>query len=150
MATSRKPKKTKYSDKIEVNVNKVYAISDILQLASIFFPAKNATNKRAAFIAIWNEIKNSGEKHISFDSVQEKYGLSASAVTKTAKKMQRIGLIHPARNGWGFSSRFKNTLMMLLEKLELYKVPADNAMQRRGEMIYVEIAKGTEGLEKRY
>lgn len=148
---SKKLKRTKYSDKIEVNVNKVYAISDILQLAATFFPAKNATHRRAAFIAIWNEIKNAPDQKLpSFEEIPGKYDLSNSAIKKSWQKMYRIGLIHRSRYGWGFSSRFKNTLEKLLEKLELYKIPVANLTQKKGEMIWVGLAKGEEDLEKRY
>ena len=50
---------TPISAKIEINKDKIYRISDPVQLAEIFFPSKNAHQRRAAFLAILFEIKNS-------------------------------------------------------------------------------------------
>ena len=41
------------SDKIEVNKDRIYRISDPTQLAEVFYPARNASQRRAAFLAIF-------------------------------------------------------------------------------------------------
>lgn len=87
-------KKKAYSDKIEINRSKVYTIRDPIQLAYTFYPQKTANRKRAAFLAIFFEMKNAPKQRIeSTDYIADKYGLSQSSITKVRAKMVRIGLI---------------------------------------------------------
>ena len=87
-------RKTGVSDKIEANKDKIYRISDPIQLAEVFYSAKNAHQRRAAFLAVFFEIKNAeGQKLDSTDHIAGEYGLSQSSVTKARAKMSRLGLI---------------------------------------------------------
>jgi hypothetical protein len=138
---------TRHSDKIIANYNKLYKIDDPEQLAWIFFPAKNAKNRRAAFIAIFFELRNSRHQRLdSFDFIAEKYGLSTSAVWKARTKMTRIGLIRKRGGQWHFSTVFSNALEKLIEHLEAYQTPVPQE-DRNKVFIYVEVAKGEQRKE---
>ncbi len=141
----KRPEYTKktHSDKIEVNRYKMYRITDPLQFAYLFYPAKNATHRRAAFMAIFFEIKNAPKQRLeSLDHIPDKYDLSTSTVLKARTKMVRIGLIRKCGYWWSFSSVFKNTLEKLIELTEQFKAPVERVTQLKGEAMYVEMAKG--------
>jgi hypothetical protein len=96
--------RTQISAKIEVNKDKIYRISDPVQLTEIFFPAKNAQQRRAAFLAILFDIKNAPDQRLdTTDHIAEKYSLSQSAITKARAKMSRLGLIRKREGHWIFS-----------------------------------------------
>ena len=139
----KRPAATKISNKIEVNKDRIYRISDPIQLAKVFFPSKNAHNKRAAFLAIFFEIKNAkGQCLVSTDHIAGKYALSRSSITKARAKMTGIGLIRKREGCWIFSSVFSKSLENLTVKIEAYKVPAVNIDERDREKMFVEMAKG--------
>ena len=131
------------SDKVEINRYKMYRITDPLQFAHLFYPAKNASKRRAAFLAIYFEIKNAEDQKLdSLDHIPDKYGLSVSTVQKARVKMSRIGLIVKQRYGWQFSSIFRNTLEKLIELTEFYKSPIERPSQLIGETMWIKMAKG--------
>ncbi|MFC1863907.1 hypothetical protein ACFL1Z_08155 [Thermodesulfobacteriota bacterium] len=131
------------SSKIEINKDKIYRISDPIQLAEIFFPAKNANRKRAAFLAIFFEIKNAEDQKLdTTDHLSTEYGLSRSSITKARTKMSRIGLIRKQDGFWIFSSVFGRTLKNLITKLETFQMPAQTDQEVSRERLYVEMAKG--------
>ena len=135
--------KTPISDKIEVNKDKIYRISDPVQLSEIFFPSKNANQRRAAFLAILFEIKNSLNQRLNTtDHIAKKYRLSQSALTKARTKMTRIGLIRKREGYWIFSTVFLKTIESLGQKLKVNQAPAQNPEQIDRERLFVEIAKG--------
>jgi hypothetical protein len=137
---------TPISTKIEVNKDRVYRISDPIQLAEIFLPAKNAHQKRAAFLAIFFEIKNAKDQKLdTTDHIANKYGVGHSSVTKTKAKMSRIGLIRKREGYWGFSTVFFNSLDKLKEKVSEYQYPSKSKERRKLEKMYIEIAKGMKG-----
>jgi len=139
-------RKTGVSDKIEVNKDKIYRISDPIQLAEVFYPAKNAHQRRAAFLAIFFEIKNAeGQKLDSTDHIARKYGLSQSSVTKARTKMSRVGLIRKREGFWIFSTVFCNALDRLKEKISEYQYPSKRGERRDLERMYIEVAKGLKG-----
>lgn len=130
------------SAKIEINKDKVYRISDPIQLAEIFFPAKNAHNKRAAFLAIFFEIRNAKDQKLdTTDYIASTYGLSQSSITKARTKMTRIGLIRKRDGFWIYSSAFGKTLKNLIAKVEAYQLPVHTDEKNKREQFYVEIAK---------
>jgi len=135
--------RTPISTKIEINKDKIYRISDPIQLAEIFFPAKNAHQKRAAFLAIFFEIKNAKDQKLdTTDHIANTYGLSQSSVTKARTKMTRIGLIRKRDGYWIYSSVFGKSLRNLLTKIEAYQLPAQTDQEEDRERVYIEIAKG--------
>ena len=139
----KRPAYGSISTKIEVNKDRIYRISDPIQLAEIFFPAKNAHQKRAAFLAIFFELKNApGQRLTTTDHVAAKYGLSPSAITKSRAKMARIGLVRRRDGNWVFSSVFAKSLKNLTRKLRSFQTPADNQDQMEKEEFFIEIAKG--------
>ena len=134
---------TGVSDKIEVNKDRIYRISDPIQLAEVFYPAKNAHQRRAAFLAIFFEIKNAeGQKLDSTDHIAGEYGLSQSSVTKARTKMSRLGLIRRREGWWIFSTVFLNVLNKLKEKISEYQYPSKRGEQQELERMYIEVAKG--------
>ena len=134
---------TPISTKIEVNKDKIYRISDPIQLAEIFFPSKNAHQRRAAFLSIFFEIKNSPKQRLdTTDHIAKKYALSQSALTKARTKMTRIGLIRKRKSYWIFSTAFLKAIEGLCEKIKAYQTPAQNQNQIDRERLFVEIAKG--------
>ena len=135
--------KTPVSTKIEANKDKIYRISDPIQLAEIFFPAKNAYQKRAAFLAIFFEIKNGRDQKLeTTDHIANTYELSPSSVTKARSKMSRLGLIRKREGCWIFSTVFTRTLNILAEKVQTYKSPTHTGEERERELLFVQIAKG--------
>ena len=135
--------KTPISAKIEINKDKIYRISDPVQLAEIFFPSKNAHQRRAAFLAILFEIKNSPNQRLdTTDHIAKKYALSQSALTKARTKMTRIGLIRKRGGYWIFSTVFARTLENLVKKIEAHQAPAQTKDERDREKFFVEMAKG--------
>ena len=139
----KRPARTPISTKFEANKDKIYRISDPIQLAEIFFPSKNAHQKRAAFLAIFFEIKNARNQRLeTTDYIAKGYELSQSAVTKARTKMSRIGLIRKREGYWIFSTVFFKTLENLSNKIEAYQVPAQNTEEYERERLFVEIAKG--------
>ena len=139
----KRPGRKPISAKIEVNKDKIYRISDPIQLAEIFFPSKNAHQRRAAFLAILFEIKNSPNQRLNTtDHIAKKYSLSQSALTKARTKMTRIGLIRKREGHWIFSTTFFKILEGLCEKIKAHQTPAQNRGQIDRERLFVEIAKG--------
>lgn len=137
--------KTPASTKIEINKDRIYRTNDLEEFARVFFPHKNARQKRAAFMAIFCTLKNSSHKKITTtDMIASEYGLSQSAITKARSKMVKIGLIVRRQGFWQFSSVFARTLQNLTEKLESFKSPAETRDQLDKEHMMIEIAKGAE------
>ena len=138
-------RKTGGSDKIEVNKDRIYRISDPIQLAEVFYPAQNAHQRRAAFLAIFFEIKNAaGQKLDSTDHIAGEYGLSQSSVTKARTKMSRLGLIRKRDGVWIFSTVFCNALDRLKEKISEYQYPSRTKERQDLEKLYIEIVKGSQ------
>ena len=139
----KRPARELISTKIEINKDRIYRISDPIQLAEIFFPAKNAHQKRAAFLAIFFEIKNAKDQKLNTtDHIAKKYGLGQSSVTKARTKMTRIGLIRKRDGYWIYSSVFGKTLKNLITKIEAYQIPAQNDQEKDRERFFIEMAKG--------
>ncbi|RJR23645.1 MAG: hypothetical protein C4582_05280 [Desulfobacteraceae bacterium] len=139
----RRPGREPVSTKIEVNKDKIYRISDPIQLAEIFFSAKNAHHKRAAFLAIFFEINNAkNQKLYTTDHIAEKYGLAQSSITKARTKMTRIGLIRKRDGYWIYSSVFGKTLRNLLSKIETYQIPVQTDQEKDRERFFIKMAKG--------
>ena len=135
--------KTPISAKIEVNKDKIYRFSDPIQLAEVFFPSKNANKRRAAFLAIFFEIKNSPYQRLdTTDHIGTEYGISQSAVTKARAKMNRIGLIRKRGGYWIFSTGFAKSLGNVVKKIEAHQAPAQTKDERDREKLFVEMAKG--------
>lgn len=135
--------KTLKSDKIAIDRYKIYRVTDPIQFAYLFFPAKNATHSRAAFLAIFFEIKNAEKQRLpATGHIPEKYDLNKATVLKARTKMVRLGLITKQSYGWQFCSVFRNTLEKLLSLIETFKSPIERVSQLEGEKMYIEIAKG--------
>lgn len=139
----KRPDRKPISTKIEVNKDKIYRISDPIQLAEIFFPSKNASQRRAAFLSIFFEIKNAPHQHLkTTDHIGKEYGISQSAVTKARAKMNRIGLIRKREGYWIFSTVFAKSLENMIKKIEAHQAPAFTKDERGREKLFVEMAKG--------
>ena len=135
--------KTPISTKIEVNKDKIYRISDPIQLTEIFFPSKNANQRRAAFLAIFFEIKNAPHRRLTTtDHIGNEYSISQSAVTKARAKMNRIGLVRKRDGYWIFSTVFAKSMGNLVKKIEAHQVPAQTKDEKDREKLFVEMAKG--------
>ena len=134
--------KTRKSDKVAIDRYKIYRVTDPIQFAELFFPAKNATHSRAEFMAIYFEIKNAEKQKLpTTEHIPKKYDLNPATMLKARTKMVRLGLITKQRYGWAFCSVFKNTLEKLIELIETFKSPVDKASQLEGEKMYVDMAK---------
>ncbi|VBB44939.1 hypothetical protein TRIP_B350110 [uncultured Desulfatiglans sp.] len=135
--------RTPISAKIEMNKDKIYRISDPVQLSEIFFPSKNARQRRAAFLAIIFEIKNARDQKLSTtDHIANKYSLSQSSIVKARTKMTRIGLIRKRDGYWMFSTVFSKSLEILVQKVTTYKVQKQNSEASAREKLFVAMAKG--------
>jgi len=142
---NRKAKtKNPTSDRIDLNRDRIYRISDPIQLAQVFYPAKNAHQRRAAFLGILFEIKNSKDQRLaSTDHIAQKYGLPLSIISKVRAKMKRIGLIRRRDGNWIFSSTFSTTMQKLEDKLKDYQVPAHSLEERKREDMFIDIVKAS-------
>ena len=130
------------SDKIEINRYRIYRVNDPIQFARLFYPGKSAPHRRAAFMAIYFEIKNAPDQRLdSTDRIAEKYGLHPASVNRARTKMTRLGLITKGRYGWQFCTVFKSTLERLLEVIEQFKRPIEMPSQEVGEKMWVDMAK---------
>ena len=139
-------RKTGVSDKIEVNKDRIYRIADPIQLAEVFYPAKNAHQRRAAFLAIFFEVKNAQDQKLdSTDHIACKYGISQSSITKARTKMSRLGLIRKREGFWIFSTVFFNVLDKLKDKIGEYQYPLKTMERQELERTYIELAKGLKG-----
>mgnify|MGYP002725820587 CR=1 FL=1 len=139
----KRPNRKPISTKIELNKDKIYRISDPIQLAEVFFPSKNANQRRAAFLAIFFEIKNAPHQRlVTTDHIGKEYGISQSAITKARTKMTRIGLIRKRGGYWIFSTVFAKTLENMVKKIEAHQAPAQAKDERDREKTFVEMAKG--------
>jgi len=139
----KRPDRKPISAKIEFNKDKIYRISDPIQLAEIFFPSKNANHRRAAFLAIFFEIKNAPHQRLdTTDHIGKDYGISQSAITKARAKMNRIGLVRKRDGYWIFSTIFAKTLENMVKKIEAHQAPAQTKDEKDREKLFVEIAKG--------
>lgn len=134
--------------RIDLNRNKIEKCNDLEDFAKIFMPQKSAKQLRAAFMAIYCEIKNAPDQQIeSTDHIADKYQLSQSTVSKARAKMSRpgFGLIQKNRHGyWKFSERFKTTIIMIGVLNDRMKHPAESQDQIKKENLMIEIAKGSE------
>ena len=134
--------KTRKSDKIAIDRYKIYRVTDPIQFAYLFFPAKNATHSRAAFLAIFFEIKNAEKQRLpTTNHIPEKYELNKATVLKARTKMVRLGLITKQRYGWVFCSVFRNTLEKLIDLIETFKAPIERVSQLEGERMHIDMAK---------
>lgn len=135
--------KTRKSDKIAIDRYKIYRVTDPIQFAYLFFPARNATHSRAAFLAIYFEIKNAEKQRLlTTEHIAEKFELNKATVIKARTKMVRLGLITKQRYGWQFCSVFRNTVEKLLDLIDTFKSPIERASQVESEKMYIEMAKG--------
>jgi len=136
-------RKSKVLDKIIANKDKIYRISDPIQLSEIFYPARNAKQRRSAFLAIFFEIKNTKDQRLeTTDHISDKYGLSQSSVNKARTKMSRVGLIRKREGCWIFSTVFARSLENLTKKIKVYQAPAQSKEEKDRERMYVDMAKG--------
>ena len=67
-----------------------------------------------------------------------------SSITKARIKMSRVGLITHRQHYWQFSSKFARSLQVLKDKIETFKLPAENLLQKKKELFMIEITKGGE------
>ena len=136
-------RKAQISDKIEVNKDKIYRLSDPIQLAEVFYPAKNAHQRRAAFLAIFFEIKNAKDQRLeSTDHIADKHNLSQASINKARTKMSRLGLIRKREGYWIFSTVFAASLQNLTSKIEAYQMPARTSDELERERLFVNLAMG--------
>ena len=145
----KRPGKDKYFDKstptkIDVARDKLYKINDPVQLSKIFFPNNDAKQKRAAFLAIIFEIRNSSyqkARPYKLNKIPKKYDINKSSFFKARSKMQRIGLIAKSAGYWKFSDGFTNAIQILIERLTSIRHPASSLSEDGLEGIYIETAK---------
>ncbi|MFC1590944.1 hypothetical protein ACFL43_00300 [Thermodesulfobacteriota bacterium] len=134
--------------RIDLNRNKIEKCNDLEQFARIFLPQSSAKQLRAAFMAIYCEIKNAPDQQIqSTDHIAEKYQLSQSTVSKARAKMskQGLGIIGMNRHGYyRLSDRLEGTLNMIARLNDRMKYPAESQEQIKIEKMMIEIAKGAD------
>lgn len=145
MRKKRKTRKTHQksapSAKIELSPNRAYRITDPHQLSFIIFPHKNACMLRAAFIAIFFEIRNDPYQQLEkTEFIAEKHEISLSAVCKARDKMVKLGLIQKKDGYWQYSNRFFNALEDLIETIDAYRIPT-SPKTRDDVFSFVNVAK---------
>jgi len=137
-------KNDKNSAKIEASRSRLEKVSDPTQLSKIFFPMKSAKQKRAAFLAIIYEIRNSSLQKAwpnKLNKIPKKYNINKTCYFEARAKMHRIGLIAKYTGYWTFSDRFENAWKKFITKLESLRYPAENRFERGNELIFIENAK---------
>ena len=138
----KKFKDRTFSAKIEASRDRIFRINDIVRLSKIFFPHKSAYQKRSAFVAIFIEIRNAPDQRIrSLDNIPDQYKINQACFIKTRAKLTRIGLISIYDGQWGFSQKFKNSMIRLFDEIEKHQIPAETVHDRNMEKTFVEVAK---------
>ena len=150
---SRRSKKqykdTSAATTIDADHHKLHTANDPGRLAMIFFPHNSAKMKRAAFLAIFFELRNAaGQRLQTLNHIPDKYGISHSCFTKARAKMKRIGLISQSQGDWIFSGVFEGGLSKLMDHIDSLKRPAMNSQEREMESFYVEATKSIETLKQ--
>lgn len=125
--------------------DRIYKANDPLKLAMIFFPQKTAKIKRAAFLAIYFELRNAKDKKLeTLNFIPLKYKISHSVFVKARSKMKRIGLINRYSGMWTFSEAFENSMARLCENLRILQTASKDRHDETLENIYIETAKSLE------
>ena len=139
------------SDNLSFNRNKIYKISDPIQLSEVFFPHKDAGMMRACFLAIINEISMThGKGILSFDYLPDKYDLSMPSICKARGRMTRLGLIRKTRMGYWILSldTFRSTFDALIARLEGYSETTKSKEEQDRKELFITLAKAT-GVNKK-
>lgn len=137
-------KNDKNSSKIEASRSRLEKVSDPVQLSKIFFPMRSAKQKRAAFLAIIYEIRNSSLQKArpnKLNKIPKKYGINKTCYFEARAKMHRIGLVAKYTGYWTFSDRFKSAWEKFIIKIEALRYPASDSIERGNELVFIENAK---------
>jgi hypothetical protein len=144
----RKKKKIKsLSTKINADNKKIYKVSDPVELSRLFFPNNNAKHKRAAFLAIMYEIRNSSYKKArptKLNKIPKKYEINKASYYKARAKMAKLGIISKASGYWKFIDGFRNAMSHLIKELDALKYPAETLLEEATEYANVQTAKEDE------
>ena len=141
--------KTEYKEKvisttIESARDTLYKVRDPVRLSKIFFPKNSAKHRRAAFLAIIYEIRNSSYRKATpskLNMIPKKYKINRHSYSRARAKMKRIGLILQNRGYWVFSDRFFRAWEYLFKYIKAIRDPATDILEESGEMIDIESAK---------
>jgi len=129
------------SVKIEIRPGRTYRITDPHQLSFMIFPHKNACLLRAAFIAIFFEIRNDPCQQLEkTEFIAEKHDIPLSTVCKARERMAKLGLIQKKDGYWQYSNRFFNALEDLIETIDAFRIPVDKK-SRDHVFSFIQIAK---------
>ncbi len=139
--TGTKHHRTKSSDKIEINKDKIDRANDDIMRAELFIPDAKGRCLRAGMIAIAAELGKNGQL-ASFDHLHDKYDLGRSCITKIQVRMSRAGFIEKRQGYWRLSSRFERTLQRLAEQWQAMCQPPITEDEKQRKILFVEMAKG--------
>jgi len=127
--------------KIEICVSRAYRITDPHQLSWIFFPHKDACMLRAAFIAIFFEIRNDRCQQVEkLDFISKKHDIPLSTICKARERMVKVGLIQKKNSFWQYSNRFFNAIENLVDTIDAYKIPVE-PKTNKDVFSYINVAK---------
>lgn len=132
------------STKIELNCNKISRIQGLDELAKILFPG-NKSHQRI-FLSIYIELKYAPSQFLpSLSPLCIKYEFSPRMLETVRSKMRRLGLIdhvsrfnkkYGYREGWVFSSRFKNSLNQLIALFDTARSLKDAVQERKDRDLF--------------
>ena len=128
--------------KIEICVSRAKRITDPHQLSWVFFPHRDACMLRAAFIAIFFEIRNDRCQQIeNLDFISKTHDIPLSSICKARERMKSVGLIEKKGGFWQYSNRFFNAIEDLVDTIDAYKIPVDSKT-KEDVFQMINIAKG--------
>lgn len=135
------------STKINADTKKIYKAQDPTHLAKLIFPDNSAKHKRAAFLAIMYEIRNSSYKKArptKLNKIPKKYEINKASYYKARAKMAKLGIISKSSGYWKFIDGFANALKYLVTQLDALKFPAETDLEETQEYANVQTAKEDE------
>ena len=135
----------KHTVKIEANSDRIAAVSDPVQISKIIFPQKGAYQKRAAFLAIMYEIRNSRLQKAwpeKLNKLPKKHRLDRKSFDQCRAKLNKMGIISKHSGCWGFSDNFKKSMEKLITEIEALRYPPPDRLEKGNELIFIESAKG--------
>ena len=115
--------------KIDFSFRRIGRLSNLTELAEMFFPGNR--NQQHAFLVIWIRLKWKAEGIApNLGQMVMSQGVSRRTLARVRAKMRRMGLLehvtrfdprHGNREGWVLSENFEKGLGMLVQKMTDFK-----------------------------
>ncbi len=130
------------SSKIDFAARRIREISDITDLAQVFFPGNH--NQQHAAGRILLALKAATQPIRSLSYLEDRYGISRRTLQRTRAKLSRLGLIeriswmnsrYGGQEGWELSSRMGTALRGLADKINSWRKDACTERRHKDEQL---------------